>query len=176
MIKTIGLAFSAILGLLLIYAGFKSPDYLIRRQILILAAPEKIFPYLNNPKLSEQWSPWPEMEPNLQMETTGPAEGVGAKQSWKNGRQLGTGSATITESLPNQRVMIRLEYSEPMVMIQDAEYLIEPQSQGSLVIWQVRGQNNFLFRFVNLFFNSDKMVGGIFEKGLAKLKEVVEKT
>ncbi len=40
--------------------------------------------------------------------------------------------------------------------------------------WKVDGQNNFVGRLMCIFMNMDKMVGGMFEKGLAKLKTTVE--
>ena len=36
------------------------------------------------------------------------------------------------------------------------------------------GKKNFMFKAMGLFMDSDKMVGGDFEKGLADLKSVAE--
>ncbi len=36
------------------------------------------------------------------------------------------------------------------------------------------GKNNFMAKAVHLFMDMDKMVGGMFEKGLAQMKSVVE--
>ena len=43
-----------------------------------------------------------------------------------------------------------------------------------MVTWNMAGENNFLAKAFHLFMNIDKLVGGDFEKGLSKMKEVSE--
>lgn len=85
------------------------------------------------------------------MSYSGPDEGVGAKGSWTGGKKLGTGSATIVNFIPNERVDIKLEYTDPMNMVQDAEYLITPEGSASKVSWTVRGKNNFIGHDVSFY-------------------------
>jgi hypothetical protein len=160
----------------LIYVAMQPADYKISRSISIDASVERIFPYLNNSKLGDQWGPWKEVDPQAQMLMTGPEEGVGAKTSWDSKGQLGTGSAEIVESVPNQRVGIKISYQKPMVMEQLAEYSVVPQGSGSVVTWSVVGKNTFPARVACVFMNMDKVVGGMFEKGLANLKKLVEES
>lgn len=174
MLKKVALTALILAGLFLGYVGFKSPEYVIERKITIQAPANKIFPFLNNSKQADRWGPWREIDPAAKMVFSGPDEGVGARTSWSGGKQLGTGSATIVESVPNQRVVIKLEYLEPMKMTQDATYLIEAGGEGSVVTWKVTGQNSFLGRLMCTFVNMDKMVGGMFEKGLANLRTLAE--
>jgi len=176
MLKKISLSLALILILFLAYVGMQSPKYEISRQIKIGASAEKIFPYLNNSKLAERWGPWLEVDPGAKMNYSGPEEGVGSRSDWDSGGQLGTGSATITESLPNERVGIKLEYTKPMVMSQYSEYIVQSSGGETTVIWKVRGENSFVGRMMCVFMNMDKHVGGMFEKGLANLKTLVEKT
>lgn len=171
----IGIAVAGIIVVILGYAALQSPQYEVSRQITIQAPAEKIFPYLNNQKLALQWAPWSDVDPDAKMTFSGPDEGMGSIASWDGGKQLGTGSATIVESTPNQRVAIKLEYIKPMVMNQHSEYLLESSAGTSTVIWKVTGENSFFGRVMCLFMNMDKMVGGMFEKGLSKLKTIVEK-
>jgi hypothetical protein len=175
-IRKIGLSVLAILVVFLAYVAMQSPNYVISREIAINAPAEKIFPYLNNSKLAESWGPWLEVDPQAKMTYSGPAEGVGSRASWEGGNQLGTGSATIVESVPNQRVQIKLEYVKPMNMTQDSEYLIKSTGNQSVVTWKVQGKNTFMGRLMCIFVNMDKMVGGMFEKGLSNLKALVERS
>ena len=175
MLKKVGLAVLAILVLFLAYVGLQSPDYVISREITIQAPAAKIFPYLNNSKLAERWGPWMEVDPQAKMAYLGPDEGVGSRASWSGGKQLGTGSATIVESVPNQKVGMSLEYTEPMPMTQYSEYLVKSSDGQSVVTWKVQGKNTFMGRLMCFFVNMDKMVGGLFEKGLLNLKNLVEK-
>lgn len=168
------LAFIVIVAALVGYAAMQPADYVVSRQITINAPAEKIFPYLNNAKMAEQWAPWIEIDPQAKMSYSGPEAGVGARTSWTDGKQLGTGSATIVESTVNERVHIKLEYVKPMAMTQDSEYLLSSSGGQSTVIWKVQGKKSVPERVMCIFMNMDKMVGGFFEKGLNKLKNLVE--
>ncbi len=175
MAKKILIGLSLILLAFFAYVAMQPSKYVISRSIEITASAETIFPYLNHPKLAEQWAPWLEVDPSAKMVHSGPESGVGSKTSWKEGKELGTGSATIVESTPNERVAIQLAYVEPMPMEQYSEYLIEPTKGPTKVTWKVTGQNNFIGRVMCVFMDMDKVVGGMFEKGLSNLKTLVEK-
>lgn len=176
MMKKIFLALAAALAVFLGIVALQDPNYVISREVKINAPAEKIFPYLNNSKLAEKWAPWFEIDPAAKMSYSGPDTGVGSKASWDGGKQLGTGSATIAESVPNQKVGIQLEYVKPMIMKQYSEYLVSANGPETTVTWKVTGQNSFMGRVMCVFMNMDKMVGGMFEKGLANLKNLVEKS
>lgn len=164
-----------IIGILLIYAGVKSPQMEISRELLIKATPEIIFPYLNNSQKMNDWMPWQNSDPELKMLYSGPSEGAGSRSSWDSSGKMGTGYAEIIESIPNQSVKTKLEYTKPMVMSQVATMSLVPAENGeTLVRWSVTGHNSFLFRLIGIFMNMDKMVGGEFEKGLTTLKTITE--
>lgn len=173
--KKIVIGIVAVLVLVVGYAALQPADYVITRSTTIKAPVEKIFPYLNNSKLAEQWGPWSEVDPNAKMAYSGPDEGVGSKASWDSSGQLGTGSATITETIPNQRVRIALEYTKPFPMNQTSDYIVEPKGEETTVTWRVEGKNSLPGRVMCLFMDMDNTVGGFFEKGLANLKALVEK-
>jgi hypothetical protein len=175
MVKKIILGLVALLALFFIYVAVQPAEYVISREITINAPAEKIFPYLNNSKMADQWGPWKEEDPQAKYTFSGPDDGVGSKASWTEGKKLGTGSATIVESVPNERVGVALEYQEPMNMTQRAEYSIKSMGPQSVVSWKVEGKNNFMGRIMCTFFDMDNMVGGFFEKGLSNLKTLVEK-
>lgn len=176
MLKKIGIGAGVVLGLFLAYVAAQPSEYTIVRELAMQATAEKIFPYLNNMKLADQWGPWKEADPETAMQFQGPEAGVGSKTFWEGGKKLGTGSATIVESEPNLKVKILLEYTKPMPMTQDSWYLIRSEGGHSVVTWKVTGKNNFMGRVMCVFVNMDKMVGGMFEKGLSNLKAIVEKT
>lgn len=176
MLKKISLAFAALVVAIVAYAAIKPSHYEISRSVEINAPVEKIFPYLDNSKLAEQWGPWLEEDPDAKMTYSGPDSGAGSKASWTGGKKLGVGSATIIDSTANQRVGIQLEYVEPMQMKQYAEYIVEPAGSATKVTWKVSGENNFMGRLMCVFMNMDNMVGSMFERGLNKLKTVVEKS
>lgn len=174
MLKKFFLGVAAVVFFLVLYGIFQPAHYSISRELVIQAPAEKIFPYLNNSRKFETWSPWSELDPKAKMEFSGPEEGVGAKTSWTGGDKLGTGSATIVESMPNHLVKTHLVYEKPFVMEQWAALSLSSAGDTTTVKWTVEGENKFMGRIMCLFMNMDKMVGGNFEKGLAKLKSLVE--
>ena len=80
----------------------------------------------------------------------------------------------LSESRPNELVRFDLEFFKPFKATNVAEFTFKPQGDQTVVTWSMSGKNNFMFKAVSLFMNSDKMVGGMFEEGLANLKSIVE--
>ena len=54
-------------------------------------------------------------------------------------------------------------------------FALTPQGTATQVTWAMQGPAPFISKVMQVFFNMDKMVGGDFEVGLAKLKTVAEK-
>ena len=158
-----------------LYAAFQPSQMFVQREVVISATPEAIFPYLNNSRMVNEWMPWREMDPKVEMTYSGPEEGVGARSSWTSSGQMGVGEALVTESVANQHVSTQLTYTEPFKMSQTAMMSLTPVDGGTKVSWSVSGQKNFFFRLLGVFFDCDQMIGGAFEKGLATLKLRVEK-
>ena len=107
MIKKILLGLVALLALLLIVPFFRSEDFRVERSHTFSAKPEALFAYFNNHKKFNEWSPFAKMDPSAKNTYTGPESGVGAVASWV-GDKTGEGSATITESKPNELVRERI--------------------------------------------------------------------
>ena len=175
MFKKILIGLMAIIALLFIYVAVQPSEYKISREVTISASAEQIFPMINNAQQTEKWMPWFQMDPELKMSYSGPESGVGSKASWTSKGEMGTGSSTIVESIPNQLVTYQLEYEEPFQMVQTAQISILPvNGRQHLVKWSVQGKNNFIGRLMCLFMDMDKMVGSSFEEGLNKLKSMTE--
>jgi len=136
MFKKILLGIAAILVIIVGIAAVKSPHYEVKRDILIQASENKVFPYLNNAKLMDSWNPWSEEDPQVKMSFSGSAE-------TSEGR-MGTGSATVIESIPNQSVKTKIEYLKPFQMVQESQMTIQPSGTGSTVTWRVYGENNLI--------------------------------
>ena len=165
---------AALVAVFLGYIALQSRNYVISREIVIALPPEKIFPFISQPKLVHEWSPWLEQDPGLQMVYSGPSDGIGAKSSWDSRGKMGTGSATVIESVLNQRVQTQLDYTKPFEMSQVAEIVLKPTSGGTMVTWSVQGKSGFMARVMCSFMSMDKMVGDQFVKGLNTLKSRIE--
>lgn len=165
-----------IIAMFLVYVALRPASYEISREITINASPAKVFPFLNTRSLANSWNPFLKNDPTLKVSIEGPEVGVGAVTIWEDGKQTGTGRATVIESVPNERVNVRLDYKKPFEGTQNAAYLLREEGGKSVVTWKVGGKNSYFPRLMCLFMNMDKMVGGAFEQGLAELKTLVEKS
>ena len=174
MVRKVAISFSVLLFAFLGFVATKPSRYAVSREIAIDAAAERIFPLLNGSKAAHGWSPWSEVDPDAKWSFSGPDAGVDSRSDWTDGKKLGRGSATVVESVPPQKVVIRLEYVEPMPMVQTAEYLLRSEGGKSVVTWRVHGENSFVGKLFGVFFDMDAQVGGLFEKGLARLKSQAE--
>ena len=175
MLMKIGILLLAVLAAFTFYVASRPSEYLVFREISIQAAPERVFSFFNSARRTESWMPWSAMDPQMKMSYSGPEEGVGSKASWDSPGKMGTGSSTIVESVENRSVKVDLEYVKPFQMHQVAEISIRPSGGQSVVRWSVSGKSGFVGKAMSLVMNCDKMIGGSFEKGLAKLKTLAEK-
>lgn len=174
MLKILGLmVVIAVLGVLA--AAQMQPDtFRYERSITIATPPEAIFPYLNTPKLSQQWSPWEKLDPAMKRRFSGPEFGVGAQYAWDGNANVGAGQSEIIRSDDPTRVVMRLDFQRPMRSTSTAEYKLERLDDGTRVTWAMYGANTFPGKLVSLFMDCEKMVGVQFDRGLADLKRLVE--
>ncbi|HEX3628426.1 MAG TPA: SRPBCC family protein [Verrucomicrobiae bacterium] len=168
----LALAFITII-LLVVILG-QSNEFGVSRQIRINAPAEQVFPHVNELHNWEAWNPWAPLDPNCKMTYDGPPSGVGASYSWAGNNKIGAGRNTITESTPNELVGLRLDFVKPMAATNTAEFAFKSSASGTVVTWSMSGKCNFPGKLFGLFLNCDKMIGCQFEKGLAKMKSVVE--
>ncbi len=168
----LALAFIAII-LIVVIAG-RPDEFTVMRAANISASPEKVFPHVNDFHKWEAWSPWAKMDPSCKNSYAGAASGVGAGFSWDGNKKVGAGRMTIVESAPNTLIRIKLEFLKPFKATNTAGFAFKPEGNQTVVTWSMTGKSNFFFKVFGLFMDSDKMIGGDFEKGLAAMKSVVE--
>ena len=145
----------------------------VERSVVIDATPDKIFPYINNQKLEEQWSPWLSRDPQVKLTYTGPDAGVGSKMEWaSNNKNVGNGTATIVESVENKSVKAALDFGSHGTA--DAWFDLVPQEQSTQVSWGFTTDTgmNPIGRWMGLMM--DKWVGNDYQQGLANLKQLIE--
>ena len=151
------------------------PDtFRIERSTLIAAPPEAIFPLVEDFRRWREWSPYEEIDPNLKRTYSGPEQGAGAAYAWEGNGKAGAGRMEIVEADKPSRIAIKLDFTRPMRANNRAEFTFRPEGGGTRVAWAMEGARPFMMKLMGLFFNFDKMVGGDFEKGLAKMKAVAE--
>lgn len=169
-----------LIGLAVVLAGFaafvatRPADFTITRSAAIAAPAPVVFGLVNDFHQWSAWSPWAKLDPAMKETFAGAASGTGAIYSWEGNSEVGAGRMTIEESRPAEQIRIKLEFLKPFAAVNMADFAFKPESGQTTVTWTMTGKNNFVSKAVCLFMNMDKMVGGQFETGLAKMKSVAE--
>jgi hypothetical protein len=162
-----------VLVLFLIYVQSRPNDFRYERSRLINASPEKVFEQVNEFRNWEKWSPWIEMEPTAVLTYGDKTEGEGGFYRW-DGKKTGSGSCTILCSAPSFAVDVALEFEKPLKSSARADFSLVPEGEGTRVSWIMSGTNNFVAKFFGVVFNSEKMIGTSFDRGLEKIAQLVE--
>jgi uncharacterized protein YndB with AHSA1/START domain len=173
MIATILIVIAVAVGAVLAYAATKPDTFMVRRSASIAAPPEKIFPMIDDLRAQSAWSPF-EKDPNMKRTHSGAPRGKGAVYAWDGNRQVGAGQIAITESVPSSKVVLLLDMSRPFKAHNTVEFTLDRIGAGTNVTWSMQGRQPYMAKVMGLFMDCDKMCGGMFEEGLAKLKALAE--
>ena len=158
----------------LAYASTKPDDFRVQRVTSIDAAPDTIFPLLDDFQRWAEWSPWEGRDPAMKRSFTGAPAGRGAVYAWRGNRNVGAGRMEIVETSPPLRLMIDLHFLKPFQARHKAEFHLEPAGPATRVTWAMHGRAHPVMKTMGLFMNMDRMVGRDFETGLANLKRASE--
>lgn len=155
----------------------ETSTYTVERSVTVQADAERVFEQIVDFRKWPAWSPWEDLDPNLQRTYSGSVEGVGSVYEWSGNRKAGAGRMEITDATRPTRVVIDLQFLKPFKSHTTTVFTLEPQSGGGTrVTWTMTGARSVAVRLMSVFTSMDKMVGGDFERGLARLRTVAEST
>jgi uncharacterized protein YndB with AHSA1/START domain len=175
MLKAIALLLFVAIAGVLGYAATRPDDFRVQRSINIQAPPENVFAILNDLHNFPSWSPYEKLDPAMKKTHSGTAQGLGAVYAWEGNSEVGKGRMEIIESRPPNNLKIKLDFLEPFTAQNTAEYTLAPNGGATRMTWAMYGPQPLPAKVMGLFVDMDKMIGGQFEEGLAKLKALVEK-
>lgn len=165
----LGVAVLAVAGL-----AAMQPDHVhLERTKIMAAAPQDIFPYANDMGLWMKWNPWLAMDPAEKLEFSDPKAGKGAWYTWK-GEKTGSGKMTVTESVPNERIVEDLAFVEPFAGQAVVTFTFTPDGENTKVTWGYDADNAPIHKVMGVFMSMEKMLGDSFDTGLATLKPLAE--
>jgi hypothetical protein len=170
------LAAVAVVGILA-YAATLPDVSTISRSIVVQAAPENVYPLINDMPKFNTWNPFNKKDPNIKGTYSGPSTGPGAKYAFEGNNDVGSGDIAIVESSSPSKVVMQLNMIKPMKATNKVTFTTQPEAGASnltRVTWTMEGESPFFSKVMCIFINMDKMVGGEFEKGLASLKSLAE--
>ena len=142
------------------------------RSSTVAAPPARVHALLDDFREWRKWSPWEELDPELQRTYTGPEHGVGARYAWSGNKKAGQGTMEIIDSTPSS-VVVDLRFLKPFEAQNITRFDLTPSGEGTAVTWTMTGDRGLLFGIMGkLYF--DKAIGKDFDKGLARLKGAAE--
>lgn len=148
--------------------------YVVERSLTINASPEVIYDKTSNFQNWTAWSPWQDLDPDLEQKYHGDDGTVGAGYSWRGNRKAGQGKMRITDLEAPNRVTIDVMFEKPFKSQSVTEFALTPEGDGTNVTWTMTGTHNWMSKIMGIFMSMDKMIGKDFEKGLANLKATSE--
>jgi hypothetical protein len=175
-LKLIGLAGAVAVGIVLAVAATRPDSFRVQRSASMKAAPEKIFPLINDLKSFNAWNPFNKKDPNIKGSYSGAASGAGAAYAFEGNKDVGRGQIEIIDSRPTSEVRMNLHMLSPMEGRNVVEFSLKPEGgEATRVTWAIQGPMPYLSKILCLFVDMDAMIGREFELGLADLKTIVER-
>lgn len=164
--------------LLFLVGGFTLPSTVhVERSIHIEAAPADVFPLVGDLGEWQKWSPWAEMDPDMEMTVTGVGEGQ--RLQWhSDDPKVGHGTQELTAFAPPTYIKTHLDFDRQGFA--DATLLLAPEEEGTRVSWildtDMREGVPFIQQPISTYFQffMDDMIGKDYEVGLSHLKVLAE--
>jgi hypothetical protein len=151
-----------------------SSTYTVERSTVVHAAPGRVFAEVEDFHRWPAWSPWEDLDPEVRRTYSGADKGVGAVYSWTGNRKAGEGRMEITRTDEAARVLVDLQFLKPFKSTSVTTFTFAPEGDGTRVTWTMAGPQTLSVKVMGLFTSMDKLVGKDFEKGLQRLRTVVE--
>lgn len=170
-LKITGIIVGVLIALVLILGAIAPREIKAARSITINAPVERVFNAVNDLKNWEKWSPWNDMDPDMVITMGEKSVGEGASYTWA-GPEMGTGKMTILKSEPSVRLLIEVEFDG--MPPAKAPWTFEGKPEGTYVTWGFDSKMTYPLNAMMLFMDMSSMIGNDFDKGLNKLKTVIE--
>lgn len=143
--------------------------YTVERSAVVGAPPQQVFDLVSDFRQWRRWSPWEDLDPDLRRTFSGAEAGRGAVYEWSGNRKAGEGRMEITDAEPPGRITVALDFVKPFRSSNVTTFTFTPEGDQTRVTWSMTGPRPLMMRLLGPIFNMEKMVGGDFEKGLARL-------
>jgi len=174
MLKNLFFTIVVFVATILIYAATKPDTFHVERSATIQSPAEKIFPLLNDLHRWQEWSAWEKYDPNMKKVFSGAEQGKGARYAWEGNKKVGIGSMEIIESIPSEKIAIKLKFAKPFAAENIATLTLSNSQGNTQIIWSMDGDSPYISKVFGFFLNMDDMIGKDFERSLASLKAIVE--
>lgn len=148
--------------------------YTVERSVIIHATTEVVFEQVSKFGNWETWSPWEELDPEMEKTFHGTDGEVGSGYSWTGNRKAGAGSMKLTAIEAPIRMVSDLNFERPFKSSNTMGFQLTSDAGSTSVTWTMTATHNLMTKVMNVFGLMDRQIGKDFEKGLGKLKSLLE--
>jgi hypothetical protein len=92
------------------------------------------------------------------------------RREWQGSGSSGKGRMLITESVPNKKVSVAVDFVKPFAAHNINVFTLEPAGGLTNVTWNFTGTNVYVLKVMTIFVSMDRIMGKHFETGLENLK------
>jgi Polyketide cyclase / dehydrase and lipid transport len=176
-VMTILIIILFIIAIPFIVALFTSNKFKVEKEVTINKPKQQVFDYVKQIKNQDNFAVWMSLDPAMKRQYSGTDGTVGFVSEWdSNHKQVGAGRQTITGIKEGEQVAIKLEFVRPWKNVANVYFKTDAVSANQTnVKWGFYNNVKYPMKVIRLFMNMEKMTGKDFEKGLTRLKEVIEK-
>lgn len=174
MLKKLLIGLLAMFAIIVSIAARQGATFTVVRHVDIRATPDRIAPLIADLHQWRQWSPWENIDPQMQRTYAGAASGKGAVYAWHGAHRAGVARIAITDTAPG-RVDLTMAFDKPVASTSQARFTLMPQGAFTRVTWRMHGPLTLRTRLVTAFIGMDLLLGSDLDKGLASLKRAAEK-
>ena len=169
--KKIGIGIAAVLAILLV-VGFLLPSKMIVKHTSEINAPaEVVFVQLNDMQKTLAWDPWAAKDSTMKVTLGKVTVGPGASKSWTS-EESGSGSLTITESIPGKSVRFDLDFKEQGTA--KGGFTLEETAKGTRLTQHFEGGNdNIIVKYMQVIFIKS-LIKNAFIQGHENIKKLAE--
>lgn len=156
---------------LLVLVGFVLPAKLeVSKSVTINASASAVFEEINNLERWEKWQYWNTRDPEMKITYGEVTEGSGASYSW-TGPELGDGTLSITESIPDKSIAITMDFGGSPAR---GFYSLEPDSENTNLNFNFSSDAgmNPIGRWINIFIKGE--IEKSFDYAGDKIKTIAE--
>lgn len=148
--------------------------YTVTRSLTVEAPADRVLGLVTDLRRWREWSPWEDLDPQLERTYAGAESGPGQRYTWRGNRKAGEGMMEVLEA-DDRSARIAVNFRKPFRSSSISSFTLDEAARGGTrVTWAMEGQQNAVMGLIGRFYSMDKMMGPDFEKGLARLKAASE--
>jgi hypothetical protein len=166
----------SLIAIALIWALFIKKDYAVERSISIRKNKQEVYDFVKFLKNQDLYSPWAKIDTSMKKSFVGTDAQIGFVSAWESSNdEVGTGRQTII-AINDERIDYRLEFLKPFESQALAYMIVKPSEDSTTnVTWGFNSTMPYPSNLMMAFIDFEEMIGKDYEKGLIRLKTLLEK-